>query len=420
MQFDSLRDYSLLTGIGIQVVDGAGATSYITDQYHKTMGALDFLIELLDVSSSTKEVTAKSLTRSIEYGGLYTFLDPRGLTFVTAPIFKGGICEKFIIGGPIILSDIDDYLEYEVIAQAKKSVNPTKAREIISAIPVSSPTMVSAFSEQLFVNASFISGGNLPTIYSTVDGIDTPYGNNSYLEPPDLKRMRVRAYMYDKKERVNEQYQLLKALQDQDDLQAKVLLNEILEQILFHPRNNMDFIKSRVVELIMIMASSAMRSGADLKLVAQLRNRAFLEIEEHSSFDEIVAWLNQIFNLFLTHTFKNPNSKHAFVIKQSMAYMLEHYNERITLSDVAAHVSFSPTYLCTLFKTEMGQNFKGCLNRIRIEKSKDLMPDHKLSIADISYAVGFSDQSYFARVFKQHEGITPYHYRLTCKPMESD
>jgi len=99
--------------------------------------------------------------------------------------------------------------------------------------------------------------------------------------------------------------------------------------------------------------------------------------------------------------------------------MMEHYCEKITLNDVATHVSFSPTYLCTLFKNEMGQSFKGCLNRIRIEKSKELMPNNDLSIADISYEVGFADQSYFARVFKQYEGKTPYHYRLTSKPIDT-
>ena len=419
MQFDSLRDYSLLTGIGIQVVDCSGTLSYATEQYQKTQAALDFLADLLDVKRQIEEVTIKSLPRSIEYGGLYTFLDPRGLAFVTAPIFKGGNCDKYIIGGPIILSDIDDYLEYEVIAQAKRSVSMAKARETISTIPVSSPTIVSAFSEQLFVNALFISGGRLAVAHSSAIGAEGRPGDSGQSDSPDLKRLRVRAYMYDRKEKVNEQFQLLKALQDQDVVQAKVLLNEILEQILFHPRNNMDFIKSRVVELIGIMTSSAMHSGADAKLVAELRDQAFLEIEERNTFDDIVAWLNQVFSLFSTHTFKNPHSKHASAIKQSMAFMLEHYNEKITLSDVAGHVCFSPTYLCTLFKTEMGQSFKSCLNRIRIERSKELMPNRSLSIADISYAVGFGDQSYFARVFKQYEGITPYHYRLTCKPKDS-
>jgi len=417
LQFDSLRDYSLITGIGIQVVNRNGVASFATDQYLKTQDALLFLANLLNVGHLTEAVKVKSLIRSTEYGGLYTFLDPRGLTFITAPISKGQNCNRFVIGGPIILSDLDDYLNFEVLPQANNSsFGPQKVREIVSAIPVCTPSLVSAFSEQLFVNSAFINGGNTnqsspsdKLLYNFVDNYD-------YTDNVDLPNLRIKSYMYDSQREVDEQYRLLKTLKSQEELQAKILLNEILEQILFHPRNNLDFIKSRVVELLTIMTRSTISNGADVKMATFIRNKAFVEIEEHKTLDDIVIWLNELFERFSSHTFKNPHSKHADAIKESLAYLLEHFSEKITLNDVAAHVSFSPTYLCTMFKNEMGQSFKSCLNRIRIEKSKELMPNHDLSIADISYKVGFADQSYFARVFKQYEGITPYHYRLTSKP----
>jgi len=421
LQFDSLRDYSLITGVGIQVVDRSGVSSYVTDQYLKTQEALEFLADLLNVGEQIKDVKTKSMIRSAEYGGLYTFLDPCGLTYITTPIVKGNTFSRFVIGGPIILSDIDDYLNFEVLPRtASANIGFQDALDIVSAIPVCDPTLVSAFSEQLFVNTAFITGGKLSENYLSDDMMPSVTNTYTYDKDTELAHLRVRRYMHDDKEKVNEQYRLLKTLQSQEELQAKMLLNEILEQILFHPRNNMDFIKNRVVELISIMTNSAMRNGADVKIVAQLRNRAFLEVEDHKTLDDIVMWLNQLFDLFSSYTFRNPHSKHAEAIKKSLGYMLEHYDEKITLNDVAAHVSFSPTYLCTMFKNEMGQSFKGCLNRIRIEKSKELMPNHELSIADISYKVGFADQSYFARVFKQYEGITPYHYRLTSKPSDPE
>jgi AraC-like DNA-binding protein len=418
LQFDSLRDYSLVTGIGIQVVDRNGNAFFTTDQYAKTRDALLFLANLLDVGDKIEQVKIKSLTRSTEYGGLYTFLDPRGLTFITTPIVKNNNCSRFVIGGPIILSDVDDYLQFEVLPLAQNSTFSTaEVHRIVSAIPGCSPKMVSAFAEQLFVNTAFISGGKLmhranftdKLLFATSDSLEQKEGF-------ELSSLRVRSYMYDDERNLNEQYRLLKTLRSQEDIQAKILLNEILEQILFHPRNNLDFIKGRVIELVTIMTQAAVHNGADAKMVTNLRNKASIEIEEHKTLDDIVIWLNDLFELFSSHTFKNPNSKHAEAIKESLAYLLEHYGEKITLNEVAAHVSFSPTYLCTLFKNEMGQSFKSCLNRIRIEKSKELMPNHDLSIADISYKVGFADQSYFARVFKQYEGITPYHYRITSSP----
>jgi len=412
MQYDSLRDYSLLTGIGIQVVDEEGKQLFVTDQYQRTNIALEFLANSLSLNGQVNNVQVKSLARSIEYGGLYTFLDPRGLTFITAPITNGSILNRFVIGGPIILSSIDDYLDFEFIPQVKGKVNIARLRELVSAIPVFGPKLVSAFSEQLFVNAAFISGGKMAKAYladKLPGGLDCAADE---IANDGMRRLRVRSYMFDSKTMANEQFQLLRTLQDQDELQAKVLMNEILEQILFHTRNNMDLIKSRVFELITIMAHSAMRDGADAKVVTQIRNRAYLELEDQESLDDIAAWMNQVFEMFSIHTLKNPNSRYAESIRRATNFMQEHFGDRITLVDVAKHVNFSPTYLCTLFRNETGQSFKAYLNRIRVEKSKELMPDQSLSIADISYKVGFADQSYFARIFKQHEGITPYHYRL--------
>lgn len=420
MQFDSLKEYSLITGIGIRVVDAYGKTSFATDEYLKSREALSILADFLLVGDQIQNVTMKSLNRSIEYGGLYAFLDPRGLTFITSPIAKGESGNNFVIGGPVILVDVDDYLDYEVFPNVVNTeISFDEVREKVASIPVYNPIYVSAFSDLLFMNTTFLSGGKQPQMYPASNTLLDTEQDKKSKENSVLQRLNVRQYMYDNKHNVDEQYQLLRTLENQEEQQAKVLLNEIIEQILFHSRNNMDSIKSRVSELIMKMTHSAQQNGADVKTIAQVRNRAFMELEELVGLDEIVVWLNQLFDLFSSHTYRNPNSKHAEIISKSLSFMMDHYNEKITLNDVARHVSFSPTYLCTLFKTEMGQSFKGCLNRIRIEKSKELMTRNGFSIADICYEVGYADQSYFARVFKQYEGITPYHYRLTNRSVDA-
>jgi len=420
LQFDSLKEYSLITGIGIRVVDAYGKTSFATDEYLKSREALSILADFLLVGDQIQNVTMKSLNRSIEYGGLYAFLDPRGLTFITSPIAKGESGNNFVIGGPVILVDVDDYLDYEVFPNVVNTeISFDEVREKVASIPVYNPIYVSAFSDLLFMNTTFLSGGKQPQMYPASNTLLDTEQDKKSKENSVLQRLNVRQYMYDNKHNVDEQYQLLRTLENQEEQQAKVLLNEIIEQILFHSRNNMDSIKSRVSELIMKMTHSAQQNGADVKTIAQVRNRAFMELEELVGLDEIVVWLNQLFDLFSSHTYRNPNSKHAEIISKSLSFMMDHYNEKITLNDVARHVSFSPTYLCTLFKTEMGQSFKGCLNRIRIEKSKELMTRNGFSIADICYEVGYADQSYFARVFKQYEGITPYHYRLTNRSVDA-
>ena len=60
-------------------------------------------------------------------------------------------------------------------------------------------------------------------------------------------------------------------------------------------------------------------------------------------------------------------------------------------------------------------NFSAYLNDYRIAKAKELLGTTDLGVKDVSYACGYADSSYFARVFKRQTGQTPSDYRLTIQ-----
>ena len=62
-------------------------------------------------------------------------------------------------------------------------------------------------------------------------------------------------------------------------------------------------------------------------------------------------------------------------------------------------------------KSELGCTFTEYVNRLRIERSCRLLRTTRLSVAEISLAVGFEDQSYFTRIFKKQLGQSPGKYR---------
>ena len=69
------------------------------------------------------------------------------------------------------------------------------------------------------------------------------------------------------------------------------------------------------------------------------------------------------------------------------------------------------SYLSKIFKEEMDCTFTGYVSRVRIEKSRELLLDGSISIADIAVMVGFEDQSYFTKVFRRTVGVSPGEYR---------
>lgn len=78
---------------------------------------------------------------------------------------------------------------------------------------------------------------------------------------------------------------------------------------------------------------------------------------------------------------------------------------------MAGRVYLSPAYFSRLFKEETGESFTVYLNRVRIERSKELLLHQNLRLADIAQLVGFEDQSYFTKVFKKIVGMPPLRYR---------
>ena len=92
-------------------------------------------------------------------------------------------------------------------------------------------------------------------------------------------------------------------------------------------------------------------------------------------------------------------------------YINEHYSRAITLEEVAEAIGFSPAYLSTLFKKEIGINFSDYLTSRRMEEAKRLLKENTCSINEIAELVGYSDPKYFSKTFNKVVGLKPSEYR---------
>jgi AraC-like DNA-binding protein len=92
-------------------------------------------------------------------------------------------------------------------------------------------------------------------------------------------------------------------------------------------------------------------------------------------------------------------------------YVRDHFHERITLAEAAAAAHLSADYLTHLLKKETGKTFTELVAARRMERAGDLLTATRMRIAEIAEAVGFEDEAYFTRRFKQHFGRSPRDYR---------
>lgn len=94
-------------------------------------------------------------------------------------------------------------------------------------------------------------------------------------------------------------------------------------------------------------------------------------------------------------------------------YMDAHYQEDLSLRQIAARFYLSREYISRKFKQQFGLNWSEYLGKLRINNAKLLPQNPSLRVAKVSEMVGFQDEKYFSKVFKKMEGMTPAEYRKT-------
>lgn len=81
------------------------------------------------------------------------------------------------------------------------------------------------------------------------------------------------------------------------------------------------------------------------------------------------------------------------------------------VKDVAEALKIDRSHLYRMFKDEMGISVIDYITVCRISKAEIMLTNINLSVKDVAYSVGFSDQMYFSRVFKRLNGKTPTQFR---------
>lgn len=90
-----------------------------------------------------------------------------------------------------------------------------------------------------------------------------------------------------------------------------------------------------------------------------------------------------------------------------MEYLNHSYGEKLTAPQAAMMAGMSQSHFTRFFKQATGMTFVDYLTQLRVSKARQLLRDQTLSIAEISNLVGFSDQSYFDKRFKERFGKSP-------------
>lgn len=132
--------------------------------------------------------------------------------------------------------------------------------------------------------------------------------------------------------------------------------------------------------------------------------------------------INEILSSLLTRIMENswfPENQKSLpgkdsseqVLAEIKNYIDEHFNEKISLDDIADNFFINKFYMIRLFKSRYGDTIINYQIGQRINNAKRLLRFSDMSMEEIGFECGFEDANYFSRSFKKVEGESPSTYR---------
>ncbi len=99
------------------------------------------------------------------------------------------------------------------------------------------------------------------------------------------------------------------------------------------------------------------------------------------------------------------------IVSDVQQYIIHNSHKDISLELMAQKHFISKYYLSHVFKSVTGYTFKNYLILNRLLNAKDLLLHTNHSVTEVCFRSGFNNVNHFIRIFKEHEGLTPYQYK---------
>jgi two-component system response regulator YesN len=417
MAKECIDSFSEATGLGTAIVGFHG----------ECYASYGFSCESCRVKNLVHQTTKKAIEcedthlygmlQAQRFGGKYIYFCPAGFNFIISPIISSEGAVAYAKAGPFLMVDQEDYIKYDLMDLLKIPEEQIEnIKELINPVPYMPPEKVTKLSTLLFMSIGFVNNIKICNDMLKTKSSDEIQGHIGEMLR-SLKAQYVEedlAYPFDKEN------ELISAIVDGNKPEANRLLNDLLGYIFFYSGGKFEVIRARVFELLVLLSRAAVEGGADAEHIFTLNCKYFDEINHLKSIDELCLWLVEIMNDLTDYVFRFTDVKHVDIIRRSVDYIRRNYAKKITLEDVASYVYLSPSYFSKVFKDEMDMNFNAYLNKVRIDKAKQLLMNDSIRLVDVSGLVGFEDQSYFSKVFKKLTGVTPGRYKESRGKLNSN
>jgi two-component system response regulator YesN len=392
-------------GLGIETTDASGTQI----RRLSSAGCHPAFCKLVRSSragaSRCQQDRQRSLSLAIETGQPYTCLCHAGIVLVCVPIMDQDVPLGGLFFGKCLWEQFDDSAEKDITKRLRGlRIDRAQLVKAASSLPIAPGRTIHEAAEFLFI-----------LLYETTE-----------LDPRVMKWKRQRSqqqseisqFIQDsKKLGIDHKYpyeserKLIGKVKIGDRTGAKEILNTLLGTIMFHNPGNLNVLKARLVELLSILSRAAVEAGLDINLLLEKNLNYINKVMSIDNQQDICLWISSALDDFIDSVYHHQDLSKTGRIRPALEYIEINYDRQLTLAEIAKSAHLSISRLSHLFKEQMGITIIDYVTSVRIDHAKRLLLTTDKNCTEICFQVGYNNQSYFTRTFKELVDMTPRQFR---------
>jgi len=360
-------------------------------------------------SKRCRQDRIRSLNLAFETGQPYISFCHAGIVNVCIPIMDKDIAAGGLFFGKCLWQDLTD----EIVADIRKRlaglrIGAHKLLDTARTLPVVSGREIHKAAEFLFILLYEVADLDPRVVTWRRQRTRQQAEIGEYIQQSKRDGAETR-YPYEAER------QLIGKVKIGDRTGAREMLNSILGTIMFQNPGDINILKARLVELLSILSRAAVEGGVDIQLMLEKNVDYINKVVNIDNQQDICAWISSALNDFIESVYSSQDAVKMTQIRPAIDFIDIHYDRPLTLADIAKAAFLSVSRLAHLFKEQMGITIIDYLTSVRIDHARRLLLTTEKSCSIICFEVGYNNQSYFTRIFKETVGMTPRQFRENNK-----
>lgn len=403
-----LDAFTTTTNLMANIVDTEGRSIFSKNDVKKCSKFCRIIYGLENGVNRCQSAYKRAGKQAALFNKPYIFRCPSGLIEWAAPIKVNNEHIGTIICGQILMWEPEEFFWIELREMNKDITSDfQKLFKAVDELPVISGPQVQAAAYLLYVVANYIMEAGWKNYDQAKEF--TNLSSAYYAEIENRKHEKQPDHETSEYSLIDENEIMVK-LQGKEK-KAKEYLQTVIAKFRYESDNNLVIMRSKMVELLVILWRITNRMGMDHVYFSDINNKYLPQIFQITSIDHLSELMLEAVDDYVLGINKNSDESLGTSINAMMQYIEMNYAHDLSLEEITEAACLSPSYAGRIFKENTGMSIMTCVLKIRVKKAKKFLINPHYQIEEIAKNVGYSDASYFTKVFKKFEGITPTEFR---------